>query len=118
MNDPDVILAVNGNSNGHAEEPVIRQGLRPQGVYFEHRRLNPGSRNRSSLLQQRGAKSEQADDHEKSCALVEIASHTLSSFTEARFCFSKGIITTGANGRHYTRLEVPRFIFSICRSAK
>src|SRR5712692_5642268 len=44
MNDPDVILLVDPRSYGPAEQPMIRQGLRPQRVHFEHRRLDGGPR--------------------------------------------------------------------------
>src|SRR6516225_8484191 len=45
MNDPDVVLTVDRHADGHAEEPVIRQRLRPKGIDFKHRRLNSGSLN-------------------------------------------------------------------------
>src|SRR5260370_32829771 len=114
MDDPNVILAVDRNSNGHAQQPVIRQRLRPERIDFKCGRLNSGGLNRGSLLQYRGPDPEQADNHEKSCALIEIAPHTLSSSqlwpsSNGTFAIRNAVVNpAGPDGRHYTRLEVRR----------
>ena len=38
MDDPDVILRVDGDADRLPENPVIRQRLRPEGIDFEARR--------------------------------------------------------------------------------
>ena len=37
MNDPHVVLGVDRNPDGHAEQPLVGQRLRPQRVDLEHR---------------------------------------------------------------------------------
>src|SRR6267378_5949804 len=49
MDHPDMVLLVDPHPDGPAEQPVIRQGLRPQRVHFEHRRLDGGSRGARSV---------------------------------------------------------------------
>ena len=39
VDDPDVILRVDGHANGLTEYPMIRQWLRPQGIHFKSGRL-------------------------------------------------------------------------------
>jgi len=41
MNNPNVILRVDGHTRNCADEPAIRQLLRPQGINFERRNI-PG----------------------------------------------------------------------------
>src|SRR5712691_474218 len=62
MNDPDVILLVDPHSDGPAEQPVIRQGLRPQRVHFKRRRLDRGSRDARLVFEQGLAGSERDQD--------------------------------------------------------
>src|SRR5712692_5330212 len=52
VNDPDVILIVDPHSDGPAEQPMIGQGLRPQRIHFEHRRLDGGSRRAGPVFEQ------------------------------------------------------------------
>jgi len=52
MNDPDVVLVVRPHAYGHAEQPMIRQGLRPQRIDFENRRLDRGSRGGGPVFEQ------------------------------------------------------------------
>src|SRR2546427_8638064 len=40
MDDPDVVLLVDPDTDRHAEQPVVGQGLGPQRIDFEHRRLH------------------------------------------------------------------------------
>ena len=40
MDDPDVVLLVDPDADRHAEQPVVGQGLGPQRIDFEHRRLH------------------------------------------------------------------------------
>jgi hypothetical protein len=40
MNDPDVVLCVDRNADGHAEQPLIGQRLGPQRIDLEERNLN------------------------------------------------------------------------------
>src|SRR5204863_9061828 len=42
MDDPDVILRIDRYANGLAEDPVVRQRLRPQRVDFKPRRHDTG----------------------------------------------------------------------------
>src|SRR5258706_2981139 len=51
VNDPDVVLIVDPHSDGPAEQPMIGQGLRPQRVHFEHRRLDGGSRSAGPVFE-------------------------------------------------------------------
>src|SRR5713101_8344726 len=52
VNDPDVIPIVDPHSDGPAEQPMIGQGLRPQRIHFEHRRLDGGSRRAGPVFEQ------------------------------------------------------------------
>jgi hypothetical protein len=38
MNDPDVILRVDGDAGDRSEEPVVRQRFRPERIDLERRR--------------------------------------------------------------------------------
>ena len=40
MNDPDVILSVNGNARDRSQDPMVRHRLGPQRLDLEARRLN------------------------------------------------------------------------------
>ena len=40
MHDPDMILAVHGYTDGHAQDPMVRKRLRPQGVHFKLRHVD------------------------------------------------------------------------------
>src|SRR5882672_7089811 len=40
VDDPDVVLLVDPDADRHAEQPVVGQGLGPQWIDFEHRRLH------------------------------------------------------------------------------
>ena len=51
MNDPDVVLLIDPHADGPAEQPVIRQRLRPQRIDFEHRRLDGASLRVRLILQ-------------------------------------------------------------------
>ncbi len=42
MNDPDVILGIDGQADGGSLHPMIRQRFRPVGIDFENRRLRRG----------------------------------------------------------------------------
>ena len=43
MDDPDVVLGIDGHADRLAENPFVRQRLRPQRIDFEARRLNSGA---------------------------------------------------------------------------
>jgi hypothetical protein len=43
MDDPDVVLRINGKANGGSLHPMIRQWFRPEGIDFEDWRLWSGS---------------------------------------------------------------------------
>ena len=40
MDDPDVVLVVDPDADRHAEQPAVRQRLRPQRIDLEARRLD------------------------------------------------------------------------------
>src|SRR5258706_1348807 len=61
VNDPDVVLIVDPHSDGPAEQPMIGQGLRPQRVHFEHRRLDGGSRSAGPVFE-KGLAGPERDD--------------------------------------------------------
>ncbi len=62
MNDPDVVLLIDPHSDGPAEQPMVRQGLRPQRIHLEHRRLDGRSRGACSVFEQGLAGSERDED--------------------------------------------------------
>src|SRR5258706_489381 len=75
MNDPDVVLSIDRNSDRHPDEPVIRQWLRPQRVHFKHRRLYPGGLDGRSLLQQHRTNPKRGHEHQKYRSNVKITFH-------------------------------------------
>src|SRR5882672_243350 len=66
VNDPDVVLIVDPHSDGPAEQPMIGQGLRPQRVHFEHRRLDGGSRSAGPVFE-KGLAGPERDDRRNEC---------------------------------------------------
>ena len=64
MNDPHMVLSIDGYSDRVSHDPVVRKRFGPHGVYFKHRRLNfgIGSRLHQSFL----AICQQRDQHNES----------------------------------------------------
>ena len=68
MNDPDVVLLIDPHSDGPAEQPVIRQRLRPQRVDLEHRCLDCAPLGVRLVLQHGLADAERDDKCSQGCA--------------------------------------------------
>ena len=75
VNDPDVILGVDRNADGHAQQPMIRQRLRPHGIDFKTRRLYARGFHGGALFEHRGTDAERDEERGKSEPDIEIAFH-------------------------------------------
>src|SRR6266853_2054065 len=73
MDDPDMILLIDPHSDCPAEQPVIRQRLRPQRINLEHRRLDRAPLGIRFILQHELANTECDDKCSQSCADNKIA---------------------------------------------
>jgi len=73
MDDPDVILLVDPHADGPAEQPMVRQGLWPQRIDFEHRGLHRGTGDACPVFQKSLAGSERDEDRNESRADVKVA---------------------------------------------
>ena len=52
MNDPDVIVRIDGQADGLADDPMIRQRLGPERIHFEPGRHHGAGMNDASLAHQ------------------------------------------------------------------
>ena len=75
MDDPDIILRINGYADRHSDEPMVRQRLRPQRVHFKHRRLHGSRFNSGPLFQQRGSHSERHQEPQEYRSDTQISLH-------------------------------------------
>ena len=63
MNDPDLILAIHRHADHGADDPVVRQRLRPHRIDFESRRLDAGGLHGRPFLQRRSCERDQNSQH-------------------------------------------------------
>src|SRR5262249_40604386 len=75
VDDPNVILSIHRNADSLAENPVIREGLRPQRIDFESRSINSRGFDRSSFLQDDTCNDKCAEQSHKDHTDVEITLH-------------------------------------------
>src|SRR5207247_7527501 len=75
MDDPDVVFVVDRHSNGLAQQPMVRQRLRPQRIDFESRGLDTRSFDSSSLLQYAARRQQQRQHYDKQQANAQITLH-------------------------------------------
>ena len=73
MDDPDVILVVDPDADRHAEQPAVRQRLRPQRIDLEARRLHPVLLLRLRLVLKHGL----PDTEPEHCGGEHAANHSL-----------------------------------------
>ena len=64
MNDPDVVLTIDRNANGLAEDPMIGERLGPHGIDFKSWRLNRGGLDGGLFIKQRCRNSQGGEEHE------------------------------------------------------
>src|SRR5215472_13372738 len=76
MKNPDMVLAIHGDADTVAQDPMVRQRLRPHRIYFEHRRLDGGGFDHSLLPQKRRSDSESDSSCEQTRRYAEITLHT------------------------------------------
>jgi hypothetical protein len=75
MDDPDMVLGIDGYADGLTLEPMVRQRLGPQRIHLEHGRLHCGSLDSGPLLQQGRPDSERNQKNRKCCPNTEITLH-------------------------------------------
>ncbi|HKI71677.1 MAG TPA: hypothetical protein VKA81_04810, partial [Verrucomicrobiae bacterium] len=75
MHDPDVVLAVHGHTNGHAQDPMVRKRLWPQRVHFKLRRLDARGSDGSALFEEGGNDPERDEKSEKGCGHLRFVFH-------------------------------------------
>ena len=61
MDDPDIVLGVDRDADGHAEQPLVGQRLRPQRIDLEDRRFHHRALRDRRVLQHRHADAERRD---------------------------------------------------------
>ncbi len=76
MENPDVVLSIHRHAYSHANDPMVRQRLRPQWVHFKHGSLDVGGLHCGPPLQQRRRDSQQEEDTEKPRTHIATAYHT------------------------------------------
>src|SRR5579883_2439247 len=75
MHDPDVILRINGDPNGHAHHPVVRQWLWPKWVDFETRSARARRVDRGAFGKYPGSDCEGQQHRYKCCGNGEMPFH-------------------------------------------
>src|SRR5262249_25454177 len=75
VNDPHMVLSIDGNDNGLSENPVVRQRLWPERVYFETWSHGSCSFNSGLLLQDHTHDDKRAEQREKNRTDVNITLH-------------------------------------------
>src|ERR1700739_3376675 len=75
MDDPDIVLCVYGDTNGHADDPMVRQWLGPHRLDFEHRHLHRGGLHGRPLFKRPRSKTKRGDERDKSHTDPEITLH-------------------------------------------
>src|SRR5216683_2452354 len=75
MNDPDVVLGIDGNPDRHSNDPMVRHRFGPHRVHFKHWGLNRGGLDGGLLFQHSGSESERGDEREKGRADTQITLH-------------------------------------------
>ena len=77
VNNPDVVLGIHGDPDGHALNPMVGKRLGPQRIDFEARRLDSRGRNSSLFFQHDGTGCEPNEQSEESRRPIEVAFHIL-----------------------------------------
>ena len=91
MDDPHVVLVVHPYADHHAEQPVVGQGLGPERVHLEHRRLHR-ARLRFGLVLQHGlADAERGDERGNAGACVQVASGFNGVHIFSSCCFGRAL---------------------------
>jgi hypothetical protein len=75
MDDPDVVLSVHGHTDGHAKDPMVGKGLRPEGVHFKLRRVDACSGDGSPFLEKHGTDTEGREKREETGASINSMVH-------------------------------------------
>ena len=65
MENPDMVFGIDCHTYSRTDDPVIRQWLRPERVYLEHRYLYTRRLNRGLLVHQHGPTTQNQNDHQK-----------------------------------------------------
>ena len=81
MNHPDIILLIDGDADRHAQQPFVRERLRPHRLNLELRSLSAGSLNHRFLVQNVGRDSEGGQNRQKRRTCIEISLHFFPSLT-------------------------------------
>jgi hypothetical protein len=82
VDDPHVILRVDGDADGLAEDPVVGEGLGPEGIDFETRREDGGGL--GFAVQHDGPDAEEGEDREEGGPDVDGALHVEPLYTIRR----------------------------------
>src|SRR5262249_51930666 len=80
VNDPDVVLGVDGNPDGIAHHPMIRQRLGPHGIDFEPGRRYGGSLDRGPSVDYGRCDAKRDQEAREGCSGAEFCCHDCSSF--------------------------------------
>src|SRR5712692_10310805 len=123
MDDPDMVLGVHGYTDGHAEDPMVGKRLRPKGVHFKLRRLDTGSSDGGSFLEDGGNDPESGEKREKNPDQMKFVLHCSSTsqalrcglaviayppaLSEFAFAHHEEIPFGSANGVDFTPLAIP-----------
>jgi hypothetical protein len=110
VDDPNVILSIHRNADSLAENPVIREGLRPQRIDFESRSSNSRGFDRSSFLQDDTCNEKCAEQSHKDHTDVEITLHASSLWIEERFLLAAFYINMTTSTRVLDFKEVSSIV--------
>src|SRR3954468_1939690 len=86
MDDPDVILRVDGDADRLAKNPLVWQRLRPQRIDFESWRLYAadGGFHRGAVIERRGPPAEPGEHRDESCSHTHLSRHKSSARAHLR----------------------------------
>jgi hypothetical protein len=73
MDDPDVVIVVHPYADGRTEKPMVRQGLRPERIDFEHRRLDGAALCIDRSLKHHLSDAKNDDERERGCEGIPVA---------------------------------------------
>ena len=87
MDDPDVILRIDRHADRVAQDPMVRQRLRPQRIDFKPRRLHAGGLRHRAVLQHLLADGQRGEHYQERHANIHIAFSFMCSPPRQGFIF-------------------------------